>query len=64
MTEQQQPAYPSQCPVCSADLDGGPIPESVREHYAPPYRWSRAVQVKVLDGRDYWECPDCKWQWS
>lgn len=55
---------PNECPKCKADFDGGPIPENIREHYSPPYRWSRAISISVLDGdHDHWKCPDCQHEW-
>lgn len=41
-----QPTY---CPKCNADFDGGPIPEHLRKHYSPPYRWSRLIGVERLE---------------
>ncbi len=49
------------CKKCGADWDGGPIPENIREHYSPPYRWSRRIYIVDRD-RDRgvaWKCPDC-----
>lgn len=54
----------AKCPGCGADFDGGEIPENIREHYAPPYRWNRAIIVKVQGGRDHWKCPDCNYAWQ
>lgn len=54
------------CPSCGADFDGGPIPESIRENYSPPYRWSRKIGI-VCPHRDRlvsWQCPDCGHQWE
>lgn len=54
------------CPKCKADLDGGPIPEKIREHYAPPYRWSRKVGLydQAADRTVSWLCPDCGHEWG
>lgn len=49
------------CSKCGADWDGGEIPENIREHYSPPYRWSRRISVYDRD-RDRtvaYRCPDC-----
>lgn len=58
---------PSQCLKCKASFDGGPIPENIREHYSPPYRWSRLIGIQIsslYDGVSYWRCPDCKYTWK
>lgn len=55
------------CPNCKADFDGGPIPEDIREHYSPPYRWSRKrgiVDLMGYDGVSWWQCPDCQYTWK
>jgi rubredoxin len=54
------------CPVCSASWDGGDIPEHIREHYSPPYKWSRLIGIETTsyDGVSYWECPDCHSIWN
>ena len=56
---------PSHCPECKTDLDGGPIPENIREHYSPPYRWSRVIALidRDKDRQTHWICPDCKHKW-
>jgi hypothetical protein len=56
---------PTECPGCHANMDGGPIPEPVREYYQPPYRWSRliAMQLQYSDYATTWVCPDCKYEW-
>jgi hypothetical protein len=46
------------CPHCFTDLDGGPMPDHVRQHFAPPYRWSRKIAVTNTP-RPHWICPDC-----
>lgn len=55
----------TRCPEYNADLDGGPIPENVRQYYSPPYRWSRAISIydQDADQHDRWMCPDCKHEW-
>lgn len=35
------------CRHCGVDLDGGVIPEDIRHHYAPPFRWGREILVKT-----------------
>lgn len=57
---------PDRCPKCNADLDGGEIPEKMREHYSPPFRWSRAISVynRVFDRHEHWKCPDCGHEWK
>jgi predicted Zn-ribbon and HTH transcriptional regulator len=54
---------PERCPKCNANFDGGAIPESIRQHYSPPYRWSR--KIGISDGEDIfaWKCPDCNHDW-
>lgn len=52
------------CPKCGASMDGGPIPEAIREHYSPPYRWSRRIAIVCRD-RDRviaHRCPDCGYE--
>ena len=52
---------PDRCAACGADWDDGPIPEDMRQHYAPPHRWTRRIAL-VDRGRDKvmaWKCPDC-----
>jgi hypothetical protein len=53
----------SKCPSCQADFDGGPIPEEMREHYSPPYRWSRRIGISNGDSVFAWACPDCRHTW-
>lgn len=55
---------PMTCPECHADLDGGPIPEEIREHYSPPYRWSRVLGQSNGDSITHWQCPDCQHVWQ
>jgi Zn-finger nucleic acid-binding protein len=52
------------CPHCHANLDGGPIPEDIRENYSPPYRWSRAIACVVNDRVHHWMCPVCNGVWT
>lgn len=52
------------CPSCKSDLDGGPIPEDLRKHYSPPYRWGREVGLSDGDSVFAWKCPDCGHQWN
>lgn len=55
------------CPVCGTDWNGGSIPENIREHYSPPYFWSRLIGVEdplLYDGVSWWKCPDCNTQWD
>lgn len=56
----------ARCPHCDADLNGDEIPENIREHYRPPYRWRREVAIycRERDRVTAYECPDCKKQWS
>lgn len=54
---------PTHCPQCGADFDGGPIPEDIRQHYSPPYRWSRVIGISDRDRLVEWMCPDCKHTW-
>lgn len=58
------PMTPMECPSCHADLDGGEIAERIREHYSPPYRWSRVVHVHDLAGHSHWRCPKCGHEWQ
>jgi hypothetical protein len=51
------------CPSCNVDLDSGPIPENIRQHYSPPYRWSRTIGISNGDDIVAWKCPDCGWTW-
>ncbi len=52
------------CPKCNANFDGGPIPEEIREHYPPPYRWSRKIGISDGDDIYEWRCPDCEHRWG
>lgn len=54
------------CPHCSTDLWGGPIPEGIRQHYSPPYRWRRDIAIydRASDRTIAFECPDCRERWS
>jgi hypothetical protein len=63
MTERAEHTAGTHCPACNADFDGGPIPENIREHYSPPYRWSRRVGLSDGDRIFAWRCPDCEHQW-
>ena len=50
------------CPHCNVSRDGGPIPEKIRQHYGPPYRWSNIIGISSLDlDRTIgYQCPNCK----
>ena len=55
------------CPKCKASWDGGDIPENIRQHYSPPYKWSKLVGIEIqgkYDGVSYWQCPICKTTWD
>lgn len=56
-------SHPERCPRCDADLDGGEIPENIREHYSPPYRFGRVIAIVEDDRFSRWKCPDCGNQW-
>lgn len=60
---QEPQAFGPFCPSCKADLDGGPIPEDIRQHYSPPYRWERRIGISDGDSVYAWHCPDCEHQW-
>lgn len=50
------------CPKCNVSFVGDPIPENIREHYAPPYTWRREIGIEVpeiYDGLLVYRCPDC-----
>lgn len=50
------------CPECGTNWVESLIPEERREHYSPPYFYSRVIGVEPI-GEDriaYWLCPDCK----
>lgn len=49
------------CAACGASFDGDPIPEAIREHYSPPYRWSRRIALydRCRDRTVAMRCPDC-----
>jgi len=52
------------CPNCKNSWIGGEIPENIREHYAPPYRWKREIGIDggrfgIYDGIVAYQCPDC-----
>lgn len=51
------------CPACDADFDAGPIPEEHRQHYSPPYRFSRRIGIVWGDRVQVWRCPDCSHEW-
>lgn len=49
------------CPKCNSSWDGGEIPENIREHYSPPFKWSRVMGLYSQE-RDItvaYKCPDC-----
>ena len=54
---------PHNCPACSADFDGGPIPDALREKYSPHVRWNRVVGVYDRNKLVAWRCPDCEHKW-
>lgn len=57
----------SHCPVCKCSWDAGDIPEAIREHYSPPYKFSRLIgeeDPKLYDGVAFWKCPDCGSRWD
>lgn len=66
MTAADQPGgRANYCPACNAAFDGGPIPAAIREHYSPPFRWSRRIAIYCRD-RDRtvaYRCPDCQHEW-
>ena len=49
------------CPECGTNWVSGIIPEESREHYSPPYFYSRVIGVELLgeDRINHWRCPDC-----
>jgi len=49
------------CADCGASWDGGPIPQEMRHHYAPPYRWGREIAIydQRRDRTVALRCPDC-----
>ena len=53
-------------PYCNIDFDGGPIPEDIREHYSPPYRWSRKIGIydRNKNAAVAWKCTDCGEEWK
>ena len=51
------------CPICDADMNDGPIPFEIREHYSPPFRWSRVIVFVWNDRADECVCPDCGGKW-
>lgn len=57
---------PEKCPSCDANFDAGPIPEEHRQHYSPPYRFSRVISVydRDADRHGHWRCPDCSHEWG
>ena len=43
------------------------LEEQMKEHYAPPYRYSKLIGIEVMGGYDgisYWQCPFCKATWD
>ena len=55
------------CPECNESWDAGDIPEKSRQHYSPPYKWSKLMGIEIeggYDGISIWECPFCKTQWD
>ena len=39
----------------------------IKELYAPPYRFSRLIDIRdseICDGVYRWQCPDCKTEWD
>lgn len=49
------------CPVCNVRLFTTPIPEEYRNHYDPPYFYSklRGIYDRNLDRTVAYQCPDC-----
>jgi predicted Zn-ribbon and HTH transcriptional regulator len=56
--------YPSHCPSCKADLDGGPMPSGDRES-PDAARFNRAIGIVIQDQDrvSSWRCPDCGHEW-
>jgi len=55
------------CPECKTSWVAGDIPEEHREHYSPPYKYSRLIGIELrgkYDGVSYWQCPECKTKWN
>lgn len=50
------------CPVCGADWQGDPIPETHREHYGNATHFRRLIAMydAEKDCTVSWRCPDCK----
>jgi hypothetical protein len=55
------------CPICKESWDSGDIPKKYREHYSPPYKFSKLIGVEIqgeYDGISEWQCPFCKTIWD
>lgn len=55
------------CPECGESWDGGSIPKNIRQHYSPPYKWSKILGIEIrekYDGVSEWMCPFCKASWD
>lgn len=59
-------AYPTTCPNCQADLQGGEIPEKAREAYGGKTHFSRCwgLYDTKKDRTTMWMCPDCGHKWQ
>lgn len=55
--------YPANCPACRSDMTGDEMSPEHREHYSPPYRWSRVLGISDGDSVFAWRCPDCAHEW-
>lgn len=50
------------CPKCRANWIESEIPEEIREHYSPPYFFTRLIGIydPDKDRTVKFICPDCK----
>jgi hypothetical protein len=70
--------YPTECPFCKSNLDGGSVYEAFLKKYGCAIRakeaadsygggnWNRAIGIydKRKDRTTHWQCPDCNNKWE
>lgn len=57
-----------ECPLCSADLRGKPIPQKHidKGYYGDATHFSRVIGIydQASDRTVAWRCPDCSGEWN
>ena len=54
------------CPNCGNSWCAEEIPKKIREHYSPPYFFSKLISLydRDLDCTTGWKCPFCNAVWE